>query len=227
MKEIIDNLGIALKEEIILVKTNGRDEWNSAYTRCSAIFLPSKKIKSYDEKRLVRFLLHEFFHVFFRARKDLQKYFYEVIGFKLINEIELPEDLKNRKLTNPDGPFINSCIEVKYENNLINTVPIILLKGDHTNVNSSKDILKSITVKLLVIEYEKDKWNVKMINEKPLLIDASQVKGFFEKVGENTTDIIDPDEILAENFVFLAFNERNVPSVNILDGLENVLKNAR
>lgn len=214
-ENIIRNLKMTIQEEVVLVKTSGKDEWNSAYTRCNAIFLPIKKIKSYTRERLLKFLLHEYFHIFFRFRKDLQEQFYNTIGFEIMPELQLPKALSNRVLTNPDAPFINRYIKVEYQGEQINAIPIALLKEDLINVNELGDILKSITAKFLYIQDESD--------SKALIIDTSDIKGFYEKVGNNTPSAVDPDEILAENFALFALNERNVPSVDVLDKIEGVI----
>jgi hypothetical protein len=60
------NLNIEVPK-IIFVKTNGKDEWNSAYTRMNCIFLPVNKLKNSVEK-LIRLIIHEIFYII--SRKD-------------------------------------------------------------------------------------------------------------------------------------------------------------
>lgn len=223
VENIIKKLRITVQEEIVLVKTSGKDGWNSAYTRLNAIFLPTRKIESYTQEKLLKFLLHEYFHIFFRFREDLQKQLYQVIGFKIMKELKLPKILLNRKITNPDAPFINRYIKVEYQGKIINAIPIALLKEDFTNINTSKDILESIEFKFLFVQDERNEWKTKQNFSNVLVIDIANIKGFFEKVGNNTSSIIDPDEILAENFVFFALNKRNIPSVDVLDRIGEVI----
>src|SRR5690554_781834 len=75
-----------------------------------------------------------------------------MLGYEKINDIFLPDKIKNLKLTNPDAPTINYCTWVYMYNNLIPVAPLVLFKRDRSNVNSSKDILNSIITKMLELE---------------------------------------------------------------------------
>jgi hypothetical protein len=57
----------------------------------------------------------------------------------------------------------------------------------------------------------------------PRLVDVRKVSGFMEQVGKNTRYIIHPEEILADNFVLLILEERNVPSPDIINKIRMVL----
>lgn len=215
IKKKFKELNIPILESIFIVKTNGNDEWNSAYTRGNAIFLPEKKLHSYDDYGLLKFLLHEYFHIYFRRRKDLQKSLYQIIGFDSIDEIILPDHFNQLKLTNPDAPYINRYIEVKYQNCYVKVIPLVILKEGINNVDKNKDILASIVVKFLVIDG---------MNCKYLLLNLKDIEGFYEKVGENVPNMLDPDEILAENFVMMILNI-DVATPRILKNMKRLLTN--
>ncbi len=58
---------------------------------------------------------------------------------------------------------------------------------------------------------------------KAKLVDAGEVTGFFEQVGQNTTYLIHPEEILADNFVLLVTGKRDVPSPGVVVQLGRIL----
>ena len=208
VSEALTEKNINVPQEITLIKTDGRDEWNSAYTRGSSIFLPPKKL-AYDRDKLARLIIHEVFHVLFRLREEVQKPLFNLIGFRMTNEIDLPECFKERKLTNPDGPPINSRFEFKHNGGLISAAPVILLKPGCSTVNSTKDILSSISIKMMVLEEKNGMWQPKLENNQPTFIEPTSISKLVESVGNDFAASPDPNEILAEAFVKMVFGEQD------------------
>lgn len=208
VSDFMTEKNIYIPQKIILIKTDGRDEWNSAYTRGSSIFLPPKKL-AYAPHKLVRLLVHEVFHVIFRLRKEVQKLLFNLIGFHMTNEIAMPQCLKGRKLTNPDGPPINSRFEFMHNGELISAATAILLKQECSTVNSTKDILASISIKMMVVEEKGGRWQPKLIDKQPTLIEPRCITELIERVGSDFAASPDPNEILAEAFVKMIFNDED------------------
>ncbi|NRB27812.1 MAG: hypothetical protein HRU37_09060, partial [Roseibacillus sp.] len=79
--------------------------------------------------------------------------------------------------------------------------------------------------KLVVVERAEEGTSVEVVREgeKAKLLDAGEVTGFLEQVGENTTYLIHPEEILADNFVLLVTGKRDVPSPEVVEKLGKVL----
>jgi hypothetical protein len=59
-----------------------------------------------------------------------------------------------------------------------------------------------------------------------VLFEPSQVPGFSEQVGQNTKYIIHPEEILADNFVFLLNGRINLPSPRVVESMGRILQAA-
>ena len=77
-----------------LVKTSGEEEFNNCYTRQNAIVFPAAEAAG--GPAALRYILpHELFHVLSRHDPELRAALYACIGFKPINEIELPAHKKN------------------------------------------------------------------------------------------------------------------------------------
>ena len=123
---------------------------------------------------------------------------YEIIGFKVINEIPLPQSLKDIKATNPDAPMINSYINLLREEEANDYTLFIYSSGEYSGGNLF-DYVKFGFIKL------QDLNNDHII---PVIYEEKDFSNFFEQIGHNTGYIIHPDEILADNFVFL-INENN------------------
>ena len=55
------------------------------------------------------------------------------------------------------------------------------------------------------------------------MIDPHKEPAFLEKIGKNTNYIIHPDEILADNFVRLVMEDKDVPTPRIIEEMRKVL----
>lgn len=213
----LEKLSLAFPKEIFIIKTTGEEEGNAAYTRSNAIILP-KKVLQKSPKQLQRLISHELFHVFSRQNPKIRRDLYKTIGFEKCAETQLPDQLKSRKITNPDAPINDSCIRVEVENEALWVVPILFSTTEKDDLERGGEFLKHLQVKFLVVTKNQITYDV----SNPKLLDINQLSGFFEQVGKNTEYVIHPEEILADNFVFLILEEKNVSSPNILKKMRKV-----
>src|SRR6266566_4519954 len=113
---------------VLLIRTSGEEEFNNCYTRANAIVFPSAEAAG-RASALSYLLLHELFHVLSRHDAELRKACYGAIGFRPINEIQLPEELRQRKVTNPDGVQNGWRICLTNQNETLQAVPVLLATG--------------------------------------------------------------------------------------------------
>jgi hypothetical protein len=212
-----------LPERILLVKTTGREEGGAAYCRhLNVIVLPQRKLGGAADG-LERLLIHELFHLATRNDAQLRDDLYEVVGFKRCPGLELPEHLRIRKITNPDAPVLEHFIEVTVASQRVPVVPILYSSQATYEVGSGKDFFDYLTFHLLVIERVEDRWQPRFLENEPWLVGVSEVRGFHEQIGRNTEYIIHPEEVLADNFVLLVTQKREVPSPKILEQMDALL----
>ncbi len=214
--------GLNFPPEIYLVKTSGAEEGESAYTRGRAVILPPRKLGYADPRAFEKLLVHEFFHIHSRYNSDWREALYQAIGFTPCNEIELPGDLRLRKITNPDAPFVNHKIQVVFQNQAYEAAPVIYAKSDY-DPRLGGSLFSYLVFQLLALEPIGERWAPACLGNEPLLLDLSQINGFYEQVGRNAGNITSPEEILAENFTRLVFGERDAPSPEILVRVSQVL----
>jgi hypothetical protein len=138
-----------------------------------------------------------------RHEPDLRKRLYRVIGFEPVNSIEYPGQLKDRKITNPDGFETGWSINITNGNQTLPTVPILYADQERYDSKRGGEFFAYLVFKLMVIRNENGSWQPLLVDGHPQLLDAQKAQGFFEQVGRNTGYIIHPDEILAENFVLM------------------------
>ena len=216
---------LPLPEKIFLIKTTGDEEGGAAYTRGNAVVLPVGQLERplADVQKLIA---HELFHVISRANPDLREKLYASIGFVKCDEIEFPAELAPRKITNPDAPRNDHCIQLNVNGRQQWAVPILFSSAETYDVARGAPFFQYLQFQFLLVKRQEDSPVAKPIYEDgmPKLIGVEQAGGFFEQVGNNTRYIIHPEEILADNFALLMLRERDLPSPGIVKEMEQILK---
>jgi hypothetical protein len=212
---------LPLPPKIWLIKTTGQEEGDACYTRANAIILPEREVRSAGPG-LEGIILHELFHVLSRHNPKMREQLYHIIGFRRVNEIELPPALKDRKITNPDGVQNGWSITVTNQNKELPAVPILYASTEHYDVQKGGEFFNYLVFKLLVIESEQGRFRPKMVGKEPELLDPSEAGGFRDQIGQNTGYIIHPDEILADNFEQLMRGTTNQRTPRITEEMKKV-----
>jgi len=227
-KSIMNRLGdydLDLPQKVLLIKTTGKEEGGAAYCRSNAIVLPQKLLIQQNTD-LEKLLIHELCHILLSNNSKLKESLYKVINFKRCNNIELPEKLREAKLTNPDGLKNDHYVELEYENSVIQVVPIIYSSSPKYDVTKGGEFFRYLKINLLAIEKEGDKWRYKRDNtDEPVLLEFQDVPDYFNKIGSNTNYVIHPDEIIAENFVLLVQGTQPVKSEWVIEKMRKLLHN--
>lgn len=225
ISDTLENLSLPFPENVLIIKTTGKEEGGAAYTRGNAIVFPKDHLKSSKEK-IQKELCHELFHILSRANPELREKLYAVIGFVKCSEVTFPAELRNRKITNPDAPKNDHCIHVTFKGEMSWGIPILYSSLEKYDMERGGEFFDYLTFKMLLVERDERSFTVKPIydDEKPKLVGIQQVSGFYEQVGRNTGYIIHPEEILADNFAHLVMGNRELPSPEIIKRLEEVLK---
>lgn len=224
IKASVASLSLPLPARIYVIKTSGKEEGNAAYTRATAIVLP-KSILVSSEREIQTLLAHELFHIASRAHHNLAKLLYQSIGFQYCGELEFPSQLAPRKITNPDAPKNDYCIQLELGGEKVWTMPILLAKAPKYDTTRGGEFFQYLQFALLLVERPLGSGAPRALYDAqgPRLVSLEQISGFFEQVGRNTEYIIHPDEILADNFALLVLGETNVRSPEVLARVRRVL----
>ena len=224
LKVPFDRLALPWPKMISAVKTTGNEEGGAPYTRGPALILP-QRVLTPARPLDPRLVAHELFHILSRSHPGLRDRLYQAIGFEKCTEIELPETLRSRRITNPDAPANDHCIRVQVAGADAWAVPILFSRTPRYDVKTGGDFFRYMQFQLLLVDRQGDSPAAKPRYEgsQPRLVDVDQVTGFFDQVGRNTQYIIHPEEILADNFADLVMQDRSVPSPEILKKMQAVL----
>jgi hypothetical protein len=213
----------ALDEPVLLIKTSGEEEGGAGYTRGSAVMLPQALT---DERELQRLLAHEIFHVVSGKNPDLKRELYATIGFEPCGEVSLPPSLAARKLTNPDAPVNEHCIEVQVDGADVWGMPILLSRQERFDPSAGIPFFGYLTLSMLLVERDGDTSRPLERNGAPVLVPFDRVAGLQEQIGRNTGYVIHAEEILASNFELLVQGAPNAPSPEVLARIREVLVRA-
>lgn len=216
-----DNFQLRFPEEISLIKTTGREEGNAAYCRGNSIILPQSLLNS--SQQLENLIIHEHFHIFTRNNNSVKEKLYEIIGFYECATLIFPKELTKFKITNPDAPLNDHYIEVKIQNNLFKLIPIIF-SNESYNYKKKGEFFDYLEFRLLGVNIKENNSIPIYKGGNPLLFKPEKSPDFFQKIGFNTNYIIHPEEILAENFVLMINDVKNLNTPEVIDKMRKILK---
>lgn len=211
------NINLDLPVTLNFIKSDMKTEMNAAgYTIDNTIVLNSTAIHSSYLKPL---LAHEIFHVLTRYNPTLRQELYNIIGFTINDQdFEFPEDIKSKLITNPDVIRHDSYANFLINDTLINCVMAIYLKGEY---NPNMNIFSEMKIALLPLDSE---MKIVQNNGKTVIFDKNDAKNFDDLTGGNTSYVIDPEEVMADNFSFLMVDKTDIPNLEIPNKIKSVLK---
>ncbi len=216
---------LRLPAVVLLVKTDGAEEGGAAYCRGPVIVLPQQMVDGPLDK-LDRVLPHEVFHVLSNQNPKLREALYASIGFHACNEVLLPQGLADRKITNPDAPVNDHYITATENGQAMELLPVLLSNSPTYDPLRGGSLFKYMEFKLLRLENDNGTRRAALVDDQPVLYAPANVPDFGRQIGKNTNYIIHPDEILADNFVFLVNGRIDLPSPQVVEAMGNILQAA-
>ena len=188
---------------IDLIKTSGDEEFGAAYTRRHAIMFPESmaSLPTTDSRRAYFLLAHEVFHVLSRTDPLLRDDLYALLGFKTVDGFEYPAELEDRRLSNPDAFEYLHTLTVQSGSESVDVIPVIQSLLPLNEVIQLPNFFDALDIVLLSVDADTGealrdgngdliKYNFGNTNWVPLML-------------RNSSYIIHPEEILADNFATL------------------------
>jgi len=220
-RQKLSNFKMALPARILLVKTTGREEANSAYCRGTNIIVLSRHFVNAPAAELDAMVIHELFHILSRNNPPLRTKLYALIGFKPCGEMGFPPELEGRHITNPDAPRLDYCIEVMRGKEKLDVIPVLFATPGGWNKEKGGEFFAYLTWKLMAIEKGRNSPTLDAKGE-AVLLGSGEVSGFREQIGEQPGPVLQAEEILAEYFVRLVEARGNIPS-RVDEGMRRLL----
>ncbi len=190
-------IGGVLPQEVLVVKTTGREERDHAYTRANAIVLPTSRVQSLRGERALRLLAHELFHVASRASPALRDATYALLGFVPVGPITPPPELDGCRMTNPDAHGLGHYLRLGERV----VVPLLTCPLPLADVLERTSVLG--VVRAMLLEIAPDAATVvRDAGGAPVLIDPRATE-WSRLIARNSTYTIHPEEVLADNLALL------------------------
>ena len=218
----LEGLHLPLPDEVVLVRTDGREEFGANYTRQNAIVLP-RKDELRDESHRFGLLAHELFHVASRRGGDaFRNGAYGLLGFVPVAPRSWPDAVEARRITNPDAHTSHHAVEVRAGDDVVLVVPALTSKVPIAEAVVAEPFFSIIDLQLLPTTptgwvLDDDKRRSRSVGE----------TDFMQRVAKNTHYVLHPEEVLADNFALLARRRagqpRDVKDAAFVDGLEKHL----
>ena len=120
-------LKLPLPKDVWLVKTTGREEADTPYTRGNAIILTQQYLSVATEE-IERVITHELFHVISRHAVERRNDLYAIVGFRDCGPLAWPAELEPRRITNPDAPDNRYCITLQRAGSPLTFYPVLFAK---------------------------------------------------------------------------------------------------
>jgi hypothetical protein len=209
-----------LPPTVALVRVKGGPDL--PYTRGSFIVV-TDSVLQLGTADLETVMTHEVFHILSRHNPGLRQQLYAIVGFSQCPELTYPGELADLKMTNPDTPIANHAIKVSYMGQSYDVIPITYSPAPYAS-SMGTDPLSFVQLKLLGVQVGQSETLPLYWNGKPFALDISQVPAYIQKVGMNTQYLVHPDEILADNFVYMVQGKANLPSPQIPQQMAQILK---
>lgn len=191
---------------------------NAYYTRQNAILIPKQELTNPNKSTLTNIMMHELFHIYSRYHPDKRKQLYKLIGFSQggpLSVLAIPDTLKQQILLNPDGINYNQIIQLDQKSNdPVYAIPII--KSKYTELQSPPlPFFQYLDFQLYSIRPPLSRMiQVRIRTDGNSRIQLDNFPDFFTQIGDNTDYIIHPDEVLADNFVFMMRGIENPETLN-------------
>lgn len=206
-------------KEIVFVKTTQKEEGNAeAYTRMNWIAIGEEALKSSSDTDLKYLVAHELFHLLTRQNVHFKKDMYQIIGFEVAEkEILFPSDLAEMRISNPDISRYDSYGTFTIGGQKQYCTMVIYTDKPY-NGNTLFDYMKIGLVPLNgeFIPVQK--------SGKTIIYSLDEAEDFYTQVGKNTSYVINPEEIMADNFAYTLIGKKDLPNPEIIQKTQKVLK---
>jgi hypothetical protein len=204
-------------KKIEIIKTNMNHYGASVfYTRENRIIIPENLLRRRLDQEFSNSILKQIFHIHLRYNYWKRIELYKAIGFEPLNVLMTPSALKERILLNPNGIELTVIHHISDNTREeFSAVPIIYA-DNKPEVFRNLSFYSTINFRLYKIE------NGELVTtaDGASTVDMHSIANFYEQIGTNTTYIIHPNEILADNFVLLTLWRNNKLTISEL-GVDN------
>jgi hypothetical protein len=216
-------LRIPLPSELWLVSTNGQESANLPYTRGNFIALPQKQGRTWRNDAVL--LAHELWHVAARQAPALASRLYSELGFEPMPRLFFPAAWADIRIANPDAPFNDHAMRLPIDGRSTLVTPVLVAR--RTDLRPGESFVNVMEARLLEVQPDPGQGaSLAVLQDDggprwhPIRTGA-----YIERLGGNTSYVIHPEEVLADNIALLATGSES-SNPDLLARLRRVLEQA-
>ena len=225
INQALSEYSLSFPDEIIFIKTTGLEEGTAAYCRGNNIIVLPGGYLDMPFDRLYDLVLHELFHIYSRNNSEVQEALYGILAFKKCGELQLPDDIFRQKITNPDAAVNCYYFPAAINGSEYKLMPILLASSDYDEEKGG-EFFDYLVFNFIAVSENGDAVVPLRRNNQYVLFTPNQVPEYLRLAAGNTGYIIHPEEVLADNFVFLINEDNGLPDMEIIHKIRAILLSA-
>jgi hypothetical protein len=185
---------------VFLVKTTGAEEFDAAYTRGHAIFIPQRlaSLAVTDERNAFFLLAHELFHIISRVNPAHREKLYALLELERVDGFTYPPELEERRLSNPDAFEYEHALTVETAGGPVSVLPINQSRVPLAEAIELPSIFEALDIALLAV----DPASGAVLRDAGGAVIAYNFGNtdWVPRMLRNSSFIIHGEEVLADNF---------------------------
>ncbi len=197
-----------LPADVLIIKTTGDEEYGMPYTRQNAIVMPAEALGRINDDVLPVVIAHELWHVLSRHAPALREAAYAVIGTTAAAGFTMPSEVAGRYITNPDGPDVAFRVPVQLATGTAWVMALLEYKSPGFTAGGTGNLMEIIELRFLELAPDASgAWQPARDGSGALVVHDPGATPFGPCYGQNTGEIIHPDEVVAQSFALLALGD--------------------
>jgi hypothetical protein len=217
-----------LPAEVLIIRSTGDEEYGMVYTRQNAIILTAPVLARISDDQLPLVIAHELWHVVSRHSPALRDAAFAVIGTTAASGFTMPSEVAARYITNPDGPDVAFRMPVKLPTGTVWMMALLDYTAPGFTAGGTGNFMELIELRFLELAQDASgAWQPRRDASGALVAHDPAATPFASCYGQNTTEIVHPDEIVAQSFALLAVGDfparPKVATPALLDDLAAVI----
>lgn len=214
--DLIKDIAPLLPSEVLFLKVDNRVAGGLPHTRANGIVFPEGSVSAANDG-LTRLFWHELYHVLSRQIADRHNETFALVGFKPC-AFDAPEALHVRRLSNPDAPAIAHYAPAQVDGPAEGFIPYLYVPEGGYDPEAGGTLGNYFRFGLLEVTEQDGVCTAVPGEEAPWrLRQPDATPEFFDVAGRNTSYIIHPEEILADNFTLWMLGVENLPNPEIIE----------
>lgn len=218
---------ITIPKKIYMFKVSDDLEYGEFFVRDNAIFIPEKLINGFRED-LQKAIVKSIFYILVDSNQEKYERLCNAVGFYKTSELIFPKEYLNDKFTYENSYKNDFYIKSKYKDVEFDFMPISYFLEKYDGNNVLEDVInKYIAVNISdsgVVPLYLDEDLNENDDGKLLEVNLNELNNYYTSIGNNSSLLSNPKEILADNFAIAVLN-RKANNKRILDKIVSIMKN--